>query len=245
MAGMTGSRFEAGAARVARSLRRRLADDLSRLADDAGITPTELARAAALNRSYVSRTLDGLAQPTLETYARLAAVLGADLSARLYPNTGPAIRDRHQATIVEGLLAQLHPRWQSYPEVRVREPARGWIDLALHDMRASLAVATEVQSELRRIEQLLRWTEEKAASLPSWDGWVALRPAPAISRLLIVRRTRATRAVANEYARLLSTAYPAHPDDAVAALTGTTPWPGPALVWVALDARRMRFVSGR
>lgn len=59
----------------------------------------------------------------METYARLAAALGADLSARLYPNTGPAIRDRHQAGIPEALLALLHPRWRPHTEVAYADRA--------------------------------------------------------------------------------------------------------------------------
>ena len=147
--------------------------------------------------------------------------LGADLSIRLYPNTGPSIRDRHQAGILEALLTSKHPRWHAYPEVGVRRPSRGWIDAALHDPRERTLVATEIQSELRRLEQLIRWSGEKAASLPSWDRWPALGEEPEVSQLLVVRDTRATRAVAREFGRVLRAAFPAHPDDALAALTST------------------------
>jgi len=51
--------------------------------------------------------------------------------------------------------------------------------------------------------------------------------------------------VTSDYARQLRVAYPAHPDDAIAALTGTVPWPGPALVWAAIDRGQARLVSGR
>ena len=51
------------------------------------------------------------------------------------PNTGPLIWDRHQARIVEGLLGKLHPRWRPATEVGVTRPARGWIDVVLHDAR--------------------------------------------------------------------------------------------------------------
>ena len=106
-------------------------------------------------------------------------------------------------------------------------------------------LATELQSELRRLEQLVRWSAEKAASLASWDGWPHLDPEPAISRLLVVRRTRATREIASAFERQLRVAYPAHPDDALAALTGTAPWPGPSLLWVVLDGKRSRMVAQR
>ena len=127
----------------------------------------------------------------------------------------------------------------------VHRPARGSIDLGLHEPRERLLVASELQSELRRLEQLFRWHALKVEALPSWEGWVRLGEEPAVSRLLVVRRTRATRAVAAQFPAQLRAVFPAHPDDAVAALTGTASWPGPALVWVAIDARGARFVPGR
>jgi hypothetical protein len=106
-------------------------------------------------------------------------------------------------------------------------------------------VASELQSELRRLEQVVRWSAEKAASLPAWEGGPRLGDEPAVSQLLVVRRTRATRAVAAEFEPQLRVAFPAHPDDALAALAGTAPWPGPALVWAAIDDDRTRLVHGR
>jgi hypothetical protein len=83
----------------------------------------------------------------------------------------------------------------------------------------------------------------KAESLPSWPGWPA--DGAEISRLLIVRRTRSTRQIAVEFARQLAAAYPAHPEDGLAALTGTTPWPGAAMIWVQIEPDRVRFLTGR
>jgi len=198
-----------------------------------------------MDSGFLARIVHGKVRPSLATYARIAVPLGADLATRLYPNTGPIIRDRHQAAMLEALLGVLHSRWHAFSEVAVRRPSRGWIDAVLHDPRAGLAVATELQSELRRLEQLVRWSGEKADSLPSWDGWDRLGDEPRIDRLLIVRRTRATRAVAAAHERQLRVAFPAHPDDALAALSGTAPWPGAALVWSVVDGGGARFVGGR
>lgn len=181
----------------------------------------------------------------IDVLVRLATVLGADLSTRIYPNTGPTIRDRQQARIVEALLAQVHSRWRSFPEVVVRSPSRGWVDLVLHDARAELVVATEIQSDLRRLEQLLRWFPEKVASLPSWEGWAHLGAVATTSQLLIVRSTKATRTIGREFERQLAAAYPAHPADAIAALTGTAQWPGAALVWAEIERDRVRFIARR
>ena len=241
---MAHSTTESTARRSAAQVHGRLAGDLRRLCDDAGISQRQLALAAGIGSSYLSRIFRGQAQPSVETYAALGAALGADLAAHLYPTTGPTIRDRHQAPILECLLTLAHPRWRPFTEVAVRKPSRGWIDLALHEPRESVLVATEIESEINRLEQQVRWSGDKADSLPSWSGWTSLDN-PAISRLLVVRWTRATREVARAFPRQISAAYPAHPADAIAALTGSAPWPGPALVWVRLEHGQVRLIGER
>lgn len=232
------------ATRMGKRAHERLVADLEGLRADAGISIRELGRASGVDSGFLGRILDGTVRPSLDTYARLAIPLGADLSTRLYANTGPLIRDRQQARMLEALLATLRPPWHAFSEVAVHRPSRGWIDAALHDPSSRLLVATEIQSELRRLEQLIRWHGEKAASLPSWDGWPHLGE-PVISQLLVVRRTRATRAVAADLGRQLRIVYPAHPDDALASLAGTSGWPGAALVWSIVDAHGARLVGGR
>lgn len=238
-------RERAQARRIADRVARTLSEDGRRLREDAGLTRAALAAAAGLDRAFLGRVEDGEVRPSLETYARLARALGADLAAHLYPNTGPAIRDRHQARIVEALVSSLAPQWQPHLEVATRKPARGWIDLVLHHAAARLLVATEVQSSLARIEQLIRWSGEKAASLPSWDAYDGLGQIGGISRLLIVRSTRATRTIGREFVHQLEAAYPGHPADALAALRNGRAWPGPTLVWVDVRADGIRFIERR
>jgi transcriptional regulator with XRE-family HTH domain len=242
---MASSKEAAEAHRRAGRIHRSLADDIRRLREDAGVTRLQLAKAAGIDDSFLGRIEDGRERPSFDTYSKLALPLGADLNARLYPNTGPAIRDRHQARVLEALLESLHPRWRAYPEVAVRRPSRGWIDAVLHETQVGLVVAAELQSDLRRLEQLIRWSTEKVASLPSWDAFAQLGSVSATSQVLIVRSTRGTRSIGREFARQLTTAYPAHPADAMAALTGTAPWPGAALIWAELEPNRVRFVSRR
>jgi transcriptional regulator with XRE-family HTH domain len=243
---MPSREFDAAIRRAVVARHRAVAEELQKFRRDAGMSKAALAMAAGVDAAYLGRIEDGDERPTLEVYERLAAVLGADVSLRLYPNTGPAIRDRLSAPMLEALLGVLDPRWRPFIEVAVRKPSRGWIDAVLRDSQARTLVATELQSELRRLEQLVRWHAEKADSLPSWDGWPSQGREPEVSRLLIVRRTRATRAVAQEFARQLRVAYPAHPDDALAALT--TPhaaWPGAALVWAEVAGAKARLLPGR
>jgi transcriptional regulator with XRE-family HTH domain len=237
--------FESAVARATARRHQILSEDLIKVREDAGISRSRLAREAGVDRRYLDRIEAGAMHPSIEVYQRLASALGGDLSTRIYPNTGPAIRDRHSARILELTLSVLHRRWVRFGEVAVRQPSRGWIDLVLHDEVERILIASEIQSELRRLEQLVRWSAEKADALPSWEGWMQLRDRPAISRLLLVRRTRATVTVAREFERQLRLAYPAHPDDALASLTGTAPWPGAAMIWVELNGARSRLVPGR
>ena len=145
----------------------------------------------------------------------------ASLAAR-----GPLIRDHIQAAMIEAQLGELHPRWRPLPEVWVTQPVKGIIDLVLEsdDEREPL-VAMEAQSELRRLEQQIRWAHAKAQALEQARG----RP---VSRLLLLRNTRHTRAVVAEHAETVLAAYPATAADAYAALTGERPWPGAAILWV-------------
>ena len=231
--GMTTRAFERAVEHLSRHALSGFGADVVRLREDAGISRAELARATGVDASFLGEIEAGTANPSTSTCARLALGLGADLPLRLYPTTGPTIRDRHQAAIAEITLGALHGRWSPYSEIAVRRPSRGWIDLGLHDSASRVFVATEIQSELRRLEQLLRWAEAKAAALPSWEGWLRLVPEPAISRLLIVRETRANRTISVEHRRLLRTAYPADGRDALDALRGTGAWPGAAILWAA------------
>ncbi len=182
-----------------------------------------------------------------EVLAAVGAVLGADLSVRLFPNTGPTIHDRTQAPMGEALLRVLHARWTPSPEVPVLRPARGVIDLALHDQAARLLVATELQSALRRLEQQIRWHREKELSLPSSDlwRWIARDGEPVTSRLLVLRSTVETRRLAREFEETLRAAYPARAADVVAAFTSATaPWPGPGIAWMHVEGGRAELLDG-
>jgi alkanesulfonate monooxygenase SsuD/methylene tetrahydromethanopterin reductase-like flavin-dependent oxidoreductase (luciferase family) len=97
---------------------------------------------------------------------------------------------------------------------------------------------TGPRPRIDRLEQEIRWSTQKAESLPSSAVWrfaTGDRPAR-ISRLLVVRATRATRELAMRYPDLLTVAYPASAHLAFRALHGEVPWPGDALLWADVDA---------
>lgn len=228
-------------------LRREIGKAIRELREDAALTRSAIADAAGVDRSFVGRIETGAREPSLSTLVAIAAVLGAQLSVKLYPTTGPRIRDRIQATMVETLLTVLHRRWMPAPEVPVYRPARGVIDVVLSDPRVPIVVASEFQSELRRLEQQIRWHREKEASLPSADIWPFISPdePPTSSRLLVLRSTRAMRELAVTFEATLRAAYPGRAADALEALTTASgPWPGAAILWVAVDGGRGRLLEG-
>jgi transcriptional regulator with XRE-family HTH domain len=224
-----------------------LAQSIRDLREDASLTRAAVAEAAGIDRSHQGRIETGEREPSLSTLVAVATVLGADVSVRLYPTTGPLIHDRIQAAMVEALLRELDPRWIAAPEVPVHRPARGVIDLVLSGRHEPLVVASEFNSELRRLEQQVRWHREKEVSLPSagLSRFARATDAPSTSRLLVLRSTRALRELAITFEQTLRAAYPARSHDAVAALTGPFgPWPGAAIIWMSVEGGRARLLYG-
>jgi hypothetical protein len=150
--------------------------------------------------------------------------------------------------MLQALLAIIHERWLPRPEVAVARPVRGVIDLVL-DASDEPTIACESQSELRRLEQQLRWSRAKADALqPATAGLQAgspggLETSRPVSRLLLLRSTVRTRATVAEYADLVAAAYPARTADAYAALTRDAPWPGDALLWSRVEDGRATILD--
>ncbi len=216
----------------------RLGADVQRLRIEAGVTLAALSRAVQVDASHLSRIERGAAVPSVDLMLRISVALGADLSVRFYPGSGPRLRDRFQAPMVESLVRALDARWIAQPEVPVLSPARGVIDVVLDDRREQVTVATESCSDITRLEQLVRWSNEKADGLARQrrEGAPGERDR-AVDRLLVVRSTVRNREIARRYAATLAAAYPARTHDIVRALTTpSAAWPGSGIVWMGLDA---------
>lgn len=233
--------------RRAETLRHSVGTQIQTLRSDAGVSQRRLAIAGNVDQGQLSRIERGLTEPSLAVLESIASVLGATVSIRLHPSTGPRIRDHVQARIGEALLAELDSGWRRLLEVTVHRPARGTIDTVLSRPGAAV-VAVEIHSELRRLEQQIRWAADKAESLPSSAAWTFLEAdaaSPAISRLLVLRSTRANRELARTFQQTLSTAYPARSADAVRCLREPdVPWPGAAIIWADVAARGTRILDG-
>jgi len=226
----------------------RVGEEVRRLRSESGVSLSALAAVVGVHRSHIARIETGRAHPSLEVLTALGVALGAELSIRYFAGSGPRLHDRFQAAMVEACIRCLDPRWRVELEVPVSQPARGVIDLVLTDRSSSATVAAEAQSEVRRLEQQIRWASEKADALARRLG-IGAQPGVeepvAVSRLLILRSTIATRQLARVYTATLGAAYPARTADIHESLTSPrAPWPGPGIIWCQVErgqAHLMRF----
>lgn len=223
-----------------RDLWRALGVEFRRLREDAGRSQAVVAGAAGISQASMSRMEAGLGRPGVDVLLRVAAVLGADLSVRLYPQSGPLIRDRIQVAMSEELLRRLHRRWRPAPETPVYRPVRGVIDVVLEDREGPDTIASELQSQLRRVEQQIRWCTQKTDALAILPEQAGRRT----SRLLVLRNTAAMREVVRAATETMRAAYPSRTADAIASLTGAAPWPGPSVVWMTVERGRATLLDG-
>jgi transcriptional regulator with XRE-family HTH domain len=214
---------------------------------DAGISQRLLAAAAGVDQSYLGKIEAGSLSPSIATLTAISLALGSDLSVRLYPNTGPPIRDASQALMSEALLKLVHRRWRRFVEVQVRRPSRGVIDLVLHEPAQLAVVALEVQSQMRRLEQQIRWGRAKAEALPSSDIAQSLwpnTPSTPVSSALLLRSTRTNRDLATQFEGVFRAAYPASTSAAIASLTtAESEWPGSVVLWAEIDNGTARILD--
>lgn len=224
-------------ARRRRDLAERLGKQIVGLREEAGVTQAQLARCAGISQSHLWVVEAGEANPSFDVLLRVGTCLGADLSLRYFPGTGPRLHDRFQAPMVEALIRTLGSAWRAQPEVPV-PTARGVIDLVLRNEARQLALACEAHSELRRLELVVRRLAEKAEALAG-----QLEPSVEVSRMLLLRSTLATRTIAAAYDATLAAAFPARARDANVALRAEGVWPGPSIVWARVDGGRAEILE--
>ena len=219
-------------------VRDRLGEQIRLLRIESGITLRDLSRACGLDPGHVSRIERGLAQPSIDALVAIGACLGAELGVRYFAGSGPRLRDRFQAPIVEALLRTMHPRWIRFPELAVPK-ARGFVDVAFGLPTGSAGVECEVHSEIRAVDDLLRRQREKALAVADL-GVVGSE----VSRLLVLRSTKQNRDTVRLHEATFAAAYPGRADHALAALRGdAAPWPGPTLLWAGLAGGRAEILA--
>ena len=225
-----------------RRVRAGIGSEFRQLRSDAGLSARAVARVAGVSPSHLCGIELGKVEASTDVLVAIADVLGADLTIRAYPGTGPRIHDHVQARIIEELIRVTKDRWSPFAEVPVYRPVRGYVDLVLDERAAQRLVATEVHSDLRRLEQQLRWAQDKAASLPSSDLWKRFDVAPDVSSLLVLRSTQRTRALVQRFPETFASLYPARAEEIYAAITDGGPWPGAGLLWARVVGEVVTFL---
>jgi hypothetical protein len=217
---------------------------IERIRLGAGLSKTDLARAASIHPSHLTRIERGDVVASVPVLTAISVALGCDLSIRLFADVGPSIHDRHQAPMIEALLRVLPAgRWRPRLEVAVSQPRRGVIDMTLDDRAAPLTVAAEFQSMIGRVEETIRWQAEKADGLAEAQAQGGLPRQ--VDRLLVLRSTSDTRSLIDRFELTFATAYPARSADVVAALTtADAPWPGSGIVWMRVEAGQAVLLPG-
>jgi hypothetical protein len=112
--------------------------------------------------------------------------------------------------MVDAFLSSLPADWDRHVEVPVYRPVRGIVDVVIVRRATGRIVSIEAHSELRRLEQQLGWAAAKADALPSAALWPAIAagdPPVATSRILLLRSTANTRALARSFASTFAAAY--------------------------------------
>lgn len=171
----------------------------------AGLTLETVGRAVRLSHVQVSRIERGLAANVpLADLIAIAAVVGLDLSAKLYPAAGP-VRDVGQLVQERRFRARLHPDLRMRTEVPIPIPG---------DMRAWDAVIDNGTDRMG-VEFEMRLRDVQAVSRQ-----IALKQRDAgMGRvILVVRDSHSNRQVLREHADLLGEAFPLRTRAILAAL---------------------------
>jgi transcriptional regulator with XRE-family HTH domain len=246
--GPSRTKLQRQADEAAEAARGAIGRELRAMRHDAGLTLRAVAEAAGVDDGFLHRVELGERDASQEAIWRIAFALGGRPSLKVFPTTGPRVRDRWQAPMIEALLAIVRPRLARLLEVPIQRPVRGFIDVVIGDPDQDLLIAAEFESGLRRLELQIRRSQDKAAGLLESDAADLARSdpdrRPSVSRLLIVRNTVATREIARTFERMLTAAFPARTADAYRALVdGDRPWPGPAIMWATVDGKGARILD--
>ena len=163
-------------------------------------------RAAGVSQTRVSRFERGVTDPGIDAIARLAAVVGLDLSVRVFP-AGTPLRDAGHIALLLALRAAASPaiRWSSEVPLAIPGDRRAW-DAVGRLPGGGPELHVEAETRLRDVQSLLRRVMLKK------------RDAGADRVVLVVKGSRTNRGLAHAASDLLHEALPVHGRAALAAL---------------------------
>ena len=138
---------------------REFAEEFRAARRQAGLSQAAVATVCGVSRASIGRLEGGhLLSLSIVRAARLAAVVGLDLSVRTYPGPAP-MRDSPQNGVLHRLSVRLGPMWTWEFEVGLDLPQdqRAWDARATHQVTKVVVVVeavtrlTDVQGSIRRI----------------------------------------------------------------------------------------------
>ena len=174
---------------------REFADEIRRARLAAGLSQAAAGRVLRRSASTISRIEAGLPPlPDFVAAARLARVVGLDLSIRCYPAAGP-LRDEAHVRLIRRFLARVPASVRRQLETPIHLPGdqRAWDVLLVVDGNR---VGVAAETRLRDLQALLRREAAKARD----DGIDVL--------LLVVADTHANRRALHEARELLQSTLP-------------------------------------
>ncbi len=185
---------DVGAAR-AREILARLVAEARNARLGAGVSQADVALALGMSRSQYSRIERGLSSDlSIDTTARLFAILGQELSLRCFP-AGDPIRDAAHAALLERLHARCHRsfRWRTEVPLPIAGDLRAWDATAVCP---TCRIGIEAETRLRDIQAL-----DRRLALKERDG--------GMDRLvLLVRDSRSNRDVVRSHGEILAVRFP-------------------------------------
>ena len=169
------------------SLLKSIANELREARQVAGLSQQSLADALGCAQAEISRREHvDLRDLGIVTLAEMAAVLGLDLRASLFPQ-GQPIRDRGHQALISRLLAVLSPVWHRTAELPFPGPGDPrWWDLVLRLIEDQIrqVVGVEAETRIRDHQALVRRMHGRQAH-GGTDAVLLLLSDSATNRLLV------------------------------------------------------------
>lgn len=173
----------------------RLVADAKQARVGAGLSQQSVAGAMRISPGQYSRIERGLSPDlSLRTASRLCAVLGLDLSVRVFP-VGDPIRDAAQAALLGRLRSRCHPtlRWATEVPMSIPGDRRAW-DATL--TAATWTAGVEAETVLADIQAL-----DRRLALKERDGGMD-------RTILLISDTRRNRSILRSAGDVLRTRFP-------------------------------------
>jgi transcriptional regulator with XRE-family HTH domain len=210
-------------------LARRFGSELHHARIAVGLTQTQLARMAGVSQSVVSRAERATRRIDWSTACALASATGHELSLRLFPADGVALRDSGQVLAVQAIVAEAHPSWHPTIEHPINRRDRRAADLVLRGPVETIHI--EVERALVDLQAQLRAAQLKRSALVEQLG----HP---VRLVIALPGTRRARHILHALQPTVEAAMPASSRMIWAAIRSGSPLGADGFLFLASDHRR-------